>query len=383
MTTHKLNYGEWGEIYALLKLVAQGSINQADENESAIEGYDIDLVEVIRHESKYRTVVYRLPDEGADDSVVIYVNQVPVQEVPVSRFAEKADELLAYVQQGKRAPFAISPELGEFFEEIEIAHFKALSTNKSDIFLSLLDPRSVVTRRDVGYSIKTKWSQKATLFNTGNGSRAVFRVVGDLREGIVDEVNSIRDSKGNVDVRGRIARLKDNGLRLEFDGYAYCRNAQCRAFQENLALINPRLIDVWQAVMQEHFENGTFSGGSSSIADISDWLVKTNPCGIERGEVHYPYMLKSFLYASYCGMTASTLWDGRSNVNGGLITVGSTGDVLAFNALESDAFKSYLFNHCCIDYPSTSEKHGNYGRLYQVGEDWFFDLNFQIRFNSY
>jgi hypothetical protein len=94
-------------------------------------------------------------------------------------------------------------------------------------------------------------------------------------------------------------------------------------------------------------------------------------------------MLKSFLYASYCGMTASTLWDGRSNVNGGLITVGSTGDVLAFNALESDAFKSYLFNHCCIDYPSTSEKHGNYGRLYQVGEDWFFDLNFQIRFNSY
>ena len=47
-------------------------------------------------------------------------------------------------------------------------------------------------------------------------------------------------------------------------------------------------------------------------------------------------------------MTASTLWDGRSRVNGGFITVDDEGGVLAHYALESEEFKAYLYN--CILY---------------------------------
>ena len=72
-------------------------------------------------------------------------------------------------------------------------------------------------------------------------------------------------------------------------------------------------------------------------------------------------MVKNFLYAAYCGMTASTLWDGKSNVNGGFITVCNNGDVLAHYALESYAFKTYLYNNCYLEFPSTSPNHGNYG----------------------
>jgi hypothetical protein len=93
-------------------------------------------------------------------------------------------------------------------------------------------------------------------------------------------------------------------------------------------------------------------------------------------------MLKAFLYASYCGMTASTLWDGRSQVNGGFISVGSDGEVLAYYALESEKFKNYLYNNCYLEFPATSEKHGDYEKVYKdvANNKYFFNLNFQIRY---
>ena len=91
-------------------------------------------------------------------------------------------------------------------------------------------------------------------------------------------------------------------------------------------------------------------------------------------------MVKSFLYAAYCGMTASTLWDGTSQINGGFIKVSSNGDVLAYYALESDAFKTYLINNCYLEFPSTDEGHGNYGKIYKENDSYYFRLNFQIRY---
>jgi hypothetical protein len=90
--------------------------------------------------------------------------------------------------------------------------------------------------------------------------------------------------------------------------------------------------------------------------------------------------MKSFIYAAYCGMTASTLWDGKSQVNGGFIKVKANGEVLAHYALESDAFKSYLYNNCYFEWPSTKKEHGFYGNVYKEDNEYYFRLNFQIRY---
>lgn len=113
---------------------------------------------------------------------------------------------------------------------------------------------------------------------------------------------------------------------------------------------------------------------------ITKNIVLKNPCEISRPEIKYEYIIKSFLYAAYCGMTASTLWDGDSKVNGGFIKVSADGDVVAYYALESDAFKSYLFKHCYLEFPSTDEKHGNYAKVYKENGEYYFRLNFQIRY---
>ena len=78
-------------------------------------------------------------------------------------------------------------------------------------------------------------------------------------------------------------------------------------------------------------------------------------------------------------MTASTLWDGSSQVKGGYISVSAEGDIVANYALESDSFKNYLYNNCYMEYPDTSAGHGYYGFVYKEDENYYFRLNFQIR----
>ena len=381
----KLNYGEWGELYVMLRLLGEGRLDLADENERPVEGYYMEVTEVIRPETADRKVVYRRPATESDDDLVdILVNGRQVISICSSEFQEKASELLEHVQKKHTRAFSAPEDVDEFLDKVEVQHTKASSADKSDIYLSVVDPRSGLERKEVGYSIKTKWSQKSTLFNTAKASAAIF-YVGGMNDELAEEVNSIEDAKGHADVTGRVEFMLSKGCSIEFSSYPVAARAGVKAFEENLDLIDPRLPKVIAWIMESHFKNRMFSGStdSSTMEEIGEALIRLNPLDLARPEVKYPYMLKSFLYAAYCGMTASTLWDGRSQVNGGLITVGLDGRVLAFNALESDVFKSYLYRHCIIDYPSTDPGHGNYGRVYREGDDYFFRFNFQVRFGSY
>ena len=108
-------------------------------------------------------------------------------------------------------------------------------------------------------------------------------------------------------------------------------------------------------------------------------LIDDNPCKLISPQIKYLFMIKQFLYAAYCGMTAATLWNGSSRVKGGYITVKKNGDVVANYAMESDAFKNYLYEHCYMDYPSTDAGHGDYGKVYAKDGEYYFNLNFQIR----
>lgn len=384
MTAHRLNAGEWGELYAFLRLAGDGRVQVSDAHERRIDGSYLDVLSVIRHETPERTVTYQEERESSGERhIVIRVNGALKKELDAGDFSDTADKILSLVRQGQHAPFPVSEEIAGFLVDVQVEHYKARSQDKSDIFLDISDSRAGIVRKDVGYSIKTKWSKKATLFNTGPGSRSRYRIAGVLNSTKISEINSLVDLRGNADVIGRVRAIENAGCKLEFVDYATPARAGCQAFVENCELINPLLPKVWQEVVYAHFSRGLFSGATTSMQAISDWLVKRNPCDLTRPEVKYPYMLKSFLYASYCGLTASTLWDGRSDVNGGLITVDSKGELLAYNALDSEAFRSYLFDHCCIDYPSTSPKHGNYGYIYEDDGQLMMDFNFQIRFSSY
>ena len=198
-----------------------------------------------------------------------------------------------------------------------------------------------------------------------------------MDDALMADINAMVDDKGHAPVRARCARMLERGCSPVYVGYAVAKRAGCEAFKENLDVLDGRLPQLIERLLWNRFFRGE---DNNDIAAAVDRVVAENPIGVTRPEVKYPYMMKSFLCAAYCGLTASTLWDGEARVNGGFITVDEDGSVLANYALESEEFKSYLYKNCYFDDPSTGAKHGDYGYVYREGSDYFFKLNFQIRY---
>lgn len=369
------NKGEWGEPYAALRILGDGKLYIADKDGQKNPNEWMSVLDLIRHEAVDRVVTYHVKELG-DVSIEISVNNNFKTSINSLRFMMMADRLSSEIVSGRGRSFEVSDEIMEFLNEIEMLHIKAKSIDKSDLFLSICDPRASIIREHIGFSIKSEFGQNPTLFNTAKASAVVYKVEG-MNDELMNSINSLVDDKGHAAVSERCSMLIENGCQLDFVGFPYAQRAGCEAFKENLDLIDPRLADVVERMLWNHFFEHF---PKNDLSDVTKYLVETNPCNLTRPEIKYSYMIKSFLYAAYCGMTASTLWNGDSQVNGGFIKVSAEGEVLAHYALESDAFKSYLYDNCYLEYPSTDEGHGNYAKVYKEGEEFFFRLNFQIRY---
>lgn len=369
----KMNKGEWGEPYVALRLLADGRLPMADEHGSKRSDEWMEVIGLIRREAADRVVRYNRNPETL--YVDIDVNGSPVVSLPASDFTNAADSLASDIASG-RGTFEASDEVTKFLCLAEMVNLKAKSEDKSDIFLTTLDPRSAIKRDHIGFSIKSKFGHNPTLFNTARASAVRYEVKG-MTSALAEKINSMVDGKGHTAVATRCKALLEAGCQLQYVGYAWARNAKCEAFKENLDVIDPRLPLVIERILWNHFFEGD---PRVDLEDVVGRIIQENPCHISRPDVKYPYMIKSFLYAAYCGMTASTLWDGTARVNGGFITVDENGGILANYALDSEEFKAYLFHNCYLEFPATSRGHGDYAKVYEEDGSYYFHLNFQIRY---
>lgn len=370
----KANRGEWGEPYAAIRILGEGRLYVADSDGKRNLEEWMDIIDLIRRETAERTVKYEFKKDEL--MISIAVNEKSVLDVAASEFIAFADRLAAEIRLGKGSTFNVSSNITDFLKRIEMLHIKAKSIDKSDVFLTIHDPRASVIRKSIGFSIKSEFGHNPTLFNTAKASAAVYKVSG-MNDELMAEINSMVDAKGHAAVSERCDFIAKSNCKLKFIGFPVAARTGIAAFEENLDLLDPRLPKIIDYMLWNHFfEHET----RTDLEIITKNIVLKNPCEISRPEIKYEYIIKSFLYAAYCGMTASTLWDDDSKVNGGFIKVSADGDVVAYYALESDAFKSYLFKHCYLEFPSTDEKHGNYAKVYKENGEYYFRLNFQIRY---
>lgn len=369
------NKGEWSEPYVAIRLLGEGKLYLADADGNKNENEWMQILDVLRYETCKHLVEYHY--YAKETEVTVYIENKIVVKILADEFLKYADMLRGEIISGTGPSFSVSDEIMDFFKRVKIDknHLKAESIEKSDIFLNLVDPRAGITRKKIGFSIKSKFGHNPTLFNTAKACAPIFRLEG-MTDELMEEVNSLFDSRGHAAVRERCALILQH-CKVSFVGYPVAKKAGCEAFAENLELVNSELKIVIPHMLFNYF----FLGFSEvDLNKVVERVIQDNPAGLKRPEIKYPYMVKNFLYAAYCGMTASTLWDGKSNVNGGFITVCNNGDVLAHYALESDAFKTYLYNNCYLEFPSTSPNHGNYGVVYKEFSRYYFRLNFQIRY---
>lgn len=187
----RANKGEWSELYTAMRLIGDGKIALSYDTSTQATDVWMEVVGVIRKETKDRIVAYSMDENNTD--VIIDVNGSPVAKVAASDFTVAADDLMDKIQHGK-STFTASEEAVTFLKLAEVLKLKAGSGDKNDIYLTTLDSRTGLKRDRIGFSIKSYFGNDPTLFNTASASGLIYQING-INDDDMNHINSLVDSK--------------------------------------------------------------------------------------------------------------------------------------------------------------------------------------------
>ena len=372
------NRGEWAELYVLFKLLAEGKIYAADEHLHKNEASYLEIIKIIREEVKDIVTEYH-----TGVTVEIYINNVHSISIPATEFLENAQILLNTINTATGRAFEATADTVAFMNKAKITQIKAKSISryrniggKNDIVMEIRDHTTALVSI-AGFSIKASGKSPATLFNTAAASAFVYKL-NNMSDEHMQRINSLVTSDGGKDKKARLAYILSNDIEMIFVGNKVLPGRDHSVFADNLDLVRGDMQEILNHVILTHYNA---PGDKTKLTDICSKLIHSNPMKKRNPETFYPKAIKDFLYATFAGMTASEPWDGKEVVNGGYIVAKDDGDVLVFHTRDGESFKSFLFNNTKIDRPDASEKkHYPYAHVYKLNGDYYFDLNFQVRF---
>lgn len=409
MAVWQFNRGEWTEAYVFMRLLGDGRVYGASSELKREDSIYLDIIKIIRDEPDRMLIFERFIEDNlayvraSKDGEAINIVTAP----ELSRYArvlyDKIKELAA-----SRVIKVV--EVQEYLESLGIDSPKANLSDaakekygaKTDIIVTNEDSLDHA-RATEGFSIKSHIGHPATLFNCSQTSGFTFEVAG-CDEAVMHQINA---HDAFLDI---MRAIKDAGCSLK---YAGCRN---EAFEQNIAIVDSRMEEILSAAVLAHA--AYYGSCGSGVRDVCDKVVELNPIHAKNPQMFYPAKFKDFLFASFAGLTATTLWSGRKKLTGGYIDVSRNGDMLYYRAVSDDIFGSYLFENTFFDRPDRGmrkdmaaaqakaylegralteaetnaltykngasgpkkSKKGDFGFVYENNGHYYIDLNFQIRF---
>lgn len=408
MAIWQFNRGEWTEAYVFMRLLGDGRIYGASAELTKDDSTYIDIINIIRDEPNKMMIFERFIDEN-NVCVKALKDGECIRVVTAPELTEYAKVLYDNIKTLTANRVINVAEVQQYLESIGIDTPKAnLSESAKEKYGAKTDV--IITgensldhsKSTVGFSVKSHIGSPATLFNCSQTSGFIFEVVGCDEKGMHD-INT-------HDAFLSIMKVIKEKYSLKYVG---CRN---EIFEQNIAIVDSRMEEVLSiAVLVQASYYGTCS---SNVKDVCNKVVELNPINVKNPQLFYPAKFKDFLFDTFAGMTASSIWNGRKKITGGYIDVSRNGDMLYYRAMSDDIFCNYLFENTYFDRPDrgvckdiavakakaylenrvlseTEEntylykngtsgikksKKGNFGYVYEKNGRYFIDFNFQVRF---
>ncbi|YCO03956.1 HpaII family restriction endonuclease [Vibrio sp. VNB-15] len=357
----KGNIGEWSEIYTLLKVLGDENLYAGDESLEKLKDIVYPVLKVLRTESTGEF------EYSVNQNVVfITSNGKKLLDLPVAKFAEKAQKTLEQILENKKqknTTFSI-PEIEQFMGQIHCKSLKASSSQKTDITIVIHDEKTN-QQPVLGFSIKSQLGNPSTLLNAGKTTNFKYKVQG-LSDAQVLEVNAIENPKKLL---RRVSKIKELGGTFEFERIINS------VFSNNLILIDSLLPQIISQIVLNFY-----STSSSTLTDLIEELEELNPLGFDNTNKHlfYTYKVKKMLTDIALGLTPAKVWTGKYDATGGYLIVKDDGELLCYHLYNKNAFEDYLFSNTKLDTASTSRY--DFGELYEESGNMYFNLNLQIRF---
>lgn len=353
------NKGELSELYALIRLLADGKVYTVKEDLIPVENFFLQILEISRHEEPNHRLEYKVVRNltNEDHSVALYINNNFVTQIPSTELNILAKKFYESLIAGN------GMIVGEqIMKKLNCTKVKAPSSDKTDITLQVHDPFTNINTI-CGYSIKSDIGSPPTLLNASHATNFIFEVL-ELSAEQITAINSIKTKSKILD---RIQAIKRYG-KLKF------LNVANKTFAQNLIFIDTQM-ELFLAVMLET----CYTTGIKNCAQLITFLEQQDPFNLQTENL-YRHKLKKFLCAVALGLSPAKLWNGLEEANGGYIIVKRTGAVVAYHLHDRNSFENYLLNNTYFETPSTSRH--ELGKIYLKGNRYFINLNLQIRFKN-
>lgn len=408
MAIWRFNKGEWTEAYVFMRLLGEGRIYGASENLTKDDSTYINILNIIRDEPDKILIFERYIDAN-----IAYIKASKdgeeIKVVTAPELSEYAQDLYDKIKNLSSNDDIDAENVQKYLESFYIDSPKAnLSSSakekygaKTDIIITSEDSLDHSTTTE-GFSIKSHLGSAATLFNCSQTSGFTYEIIGCTEE----DMHKF-NSKGDF-----LAILK--AIHDEYEiAYVKCRN---EAFEQNIAIVDSRMDEILSTAIL--IQTGYYGSCGQNVKNVCQKLIEINPIDVKNPMMFYPAKFKDFLFDSFAGMTASSIWNGRKRLTGGYIDVSRKGDMLYYRAMSDDIFGNYLFEHTYFDRPDrgvkkdvaiaeakaylngrslTEEemcsliykngqsgpkksKKGDFGYVYKQDCHYYIDFNFQIRF---
>ncbi|MEY8675926.1 HpaII family restriction endonuclease [Thomasclavelia cocleata] len=356
------NKGEWSEIYTFLKLLNEGKLYAADDDLKKIDDMYFPIEKIRREEVEGVILDYQ---HYMGEKVKIFHNEMLIKEIEPEKLNEQVEFLFNQIFSTRKGNLHLETmgNFDDFLDAICVNKIKANSKLKADIILELVDINTGF-KQFSGFSIKSQIGAPSTLMNASKATNFIFKITG-ITDDIMNIINSIETKEK---VRNRFKKLYELADNVEF------YDISNRIFKDNLEMIDSKMPEILAHAMVYRYRDNV-----KKYSQIVDLLCERNPLNFHNSEI-YRYKFKKLLCASALGMLPATIWDGKDEANGGYIIVKSNGDVLAYHIYNRGEFENYLLNSTYLEASST-KKH-DYAKIYKNNDEYFINMNIQIRFKA-
>lgn len=353
------NKGEWSEIYALLKILADKQLFAGDSNLNPIGDLQFPVIKIIRDEPGGNF------EFSYEDEWVTISGEKKHFKIPISNFQNQASFLLTALLKTTQASFQV-PETEAFIKSFDCFSLKAKASVKSDIRVVIHDRRTGTTPQ-LGFSIKSQLGGASTLLNAGRTTNFIYKIEGtDISDENIAAINTIST---RCKIKDRIEAIRSLNGRLTF------YKTENLIFGNNLILVDSYLALIFGEILLKYY-----SSNISKMVDLVDYLTNVNPLtyNLSTGHPYYAYKIKRFLKDIALGMMPSKVWTGELDATGGYLVIKGDGEILCYHIYNSNEFEDYLLNNTKLE-TASSTRH-DFGSIYREEGELFFKLNLQIRF---
>lgn len=358
------NKGEWSEPYVILKLLADGTLHQADEKmepspvnfAKVVGAFREDTSAVITNDEMV-AFTYSAKEDGT-------TKNIEIERQSLSVLSEKLYQAVIETAPGNGS-FRLD-EIADRLRELGFSQLKnpvprGLKSVKRDLSLKILDPNTGTTPK-LGFSVKSELGASPTLLNASKATNIIYRLDGFSDEKM-QSVNAIKTTTKLID---RAEKIKSEAKKIEFVRY------QNEMFYNNLLLIDCGLPRIVADALYLHYFASCVT--TSEMLDAIRSLPPYN--GFQEDFCAIKY--KRFLRACALGMMPSKEWNDVDEASGGYIVVRSTGAIIAFYIYNRALFDQYLVENTQFERGSTSRH--EYMSVFKEKNEYFLALNLQIRF---